>query len=32
VHERVWLTPQDAANGRDTVVNAALAWIASQTP
>jgi hypothetical protein len=32
VHERVWLTPQDVANGRDTVVNAALAWIASQTP
>jgi C-terminal processing protease CtpA/Prc len=28
-NERVWLTPDDVAAGRDTVVTAALAWIAS---
>jgi hypothetical protein len=30
VHERVWLTPGDVANGQDTVVNTALAWLLSQ--
>ncbi|MGF1468833.1 MAG: S41 family peptidase [Sandaracinaceae bacterium] len=28
--EEVWLTPEDVAAGRDTVVEAALAWIASE--
>jgi hypothetical protein len=32
VHQRVWLNPVDVANGRDTVVNAALAWLSSQVP
>jgi hypothetical protein len=32
VHERVWLTPGDVANGQDTVANAALAWLLSQIP
>jgi hypothetical protein len=27
VDEEVWLTPEDVANGEDTVVKAALAWI-----
>ncbi|UCE17295.1 MAG: PKD domain-containing protein [Gemmatimonadota bacterium] len=29
VHEEVWLTQEDVARGRDTVVEAALAWIGS---
>ena len=32
VHDRVWLNPEDVANGRDTVVNAALTWLTSQIP
>lgn len=32
VHERVWLNPEDVANGRDTVVDAALAWLRSPMP
>lgn len=32
VDEHVWLTPDDVAQGKDTVVNAALRWINSQTP
>ena len=31
VDEDVWLTPDDVARGDDTVVKAAMAWIASQT-
>ena len=27
VDETVWLQPDDVANGRDTVVNAALTWL-----
>ena len=27
VDERVWLTPDDVAVGKDTVVNAAMTWI-----
>jgi hypothetical protein len=30
VDELVWLTPADVAAGRDTVVNAALAWLHTQ--
>jgi Peptidase family S41 len=31
VDEPVWLTPDDVAEGNDTVVDAALRWISSQT-
>jgi hypothetical protein len=32
VDERVWLRPDDVAQGKDTVVDAAVHWITSQTP
>jgi Peptidase family S41 len=32
VDEPVWLQPDDVAQGKDTVVDAALQWINSQTP
>jgi len=32
VDEPVWLKPADVAAGQDTVVNAALAWLRTQTP
>ncbi len=32
VDEEVWLTADDVARGRDTVVEAAMAWIHRQTP
>ncbi len=32
IDEPVWLTPEDVAVGRDTVVVAAQQWIATQTP
>ena len=31
VDERVWLTPDDVASGRDTVVHAALDWLRHET-
>jgi hypothetical protein len=32
VDEPVWLRPDDVAQGKDTVVDAAVQWISSQTP
>jgi hypothetical protein len=32
VDESVWLTPTDVAAGRDTVVDAAVAWLGTQMP
>jgi hypothetical protein len=32
IDQPVWLTPDDVAQGKDTVVDAALHWINSQTP
>ncbi len=32
IDEEVWLTPEDVAQGRDTVVEAAIAWIEGQYP
>jgi C-terminal processing protease CtpA/Prc len=32
VDELVWLTPADVADGQDSVVNAALAWLRTQIP
>jgi C-terminal processing protease CtpA/Prc len=32
IDEHVWLTPQDVAIGKDTVVEAAVKWINQQTP
>jgi hypothetical protein len=30
VDERIWLTPDDVRNGKDTVVESAISWIQSQ--